>query len=62
MSERLRLTQIEQNDAYKVIESRDTENTFFYVDPPYINTNQGHYGGYTEAHFLHDLDVLSKIK
>lgn len=62
ITERLAETQIEQNDAYKVIQSRDSENAFFYCDPPYINTNQWHYGGYTEEHFTRDLEVLSKIK
>jgi len=62
LSERMRYTQIEQNEASKVILSRDTENTFFYVDPPYINTNQGHYGGYTEEHFKRDLNALEKVK
>lgn len=40
MSERLRFTQIEQNQAHKVIQSRDHEDAFFYCDPPYIGTNQ----------------------
>lgn len=43
MSERLRYTQIEQNQAHKVIQSRDSKDAFIYADPPYINTNQGHY-------------------
>ena len=38
--ERIRNTQIEQNDAYKVIQSRDREDAFIYCDPPYIGTNQ----------------------
>lgn len=62
MSERLRYTQIEQNQAHKVILSRDTEDAFIYADPPYVNTNQGHYGGYTEEHFIRDLDVLAHVK
>jgi DNA adenine methylase len=62
MSERLRFTQIENNDAHKVILSRDTEDAFIYADPPYINSNQGHYGGYTEEHFIRDLDVLAQVK
>lgn len=40
ISERLRHTQIEQNPAHKVIQSRDSEEAFIYADPPYINTNQ----------------------
>lgn len=62
LSERMRYTQIEQNDAHKVILSRDTEKAFHYVDPPYIDTNQGHYGGYTHDHFKRDLDALTKVK
>lgn len=62
LSDRMRYTQIECNEAHKVIESRDTEATFFYVDPPYIDSNQGHYGGYTHEHFRRDLEVLSKVK
>ena len=62
LTDRMRYTQIECNEAHKVIESRDTETTFFYVDPPYIDSNQGHYGGYTHEHFRRDLDALSKVK
>jgi len=62
LSDRMRYTQIECNDAHKVIESRDTESTLFYVDPPYIDSNQGHYGGYTHEHSRCDLEALSKGK
>lgn len=62
IAERLHTTEIESNDACKVIESRDTKETFHYVDPPYIGANQGHYGGYTEPDFEKLLDVLSNIE
>lgn len=62
LSDRLRYTQIEQNEAHKVILSRDTNKTFHYIDPPYIDTNQGHYGGYTREHFKRDLNAISNIK
>lgn len=62
LSERMKYVQIECNEAHKVILSRDTENTFHYVDPPYVGSNQGHYGGYEEEHFRRDLDALSKVK
>ena len=62
LSERLKYVQIEQNEAHKVILSRDTEETFVYADPPYIDSNQGHYGGYTHEHFRRDLDALSLMK
>lgn len=60
--ERLDLVDIECNDALKVIKSRDTPESFFYVDPPYFNSDMGHYKGYTETDFRNLLELLSKIK
>lgn len=62
IEERLELTQIECNDAIKIIQSRDTENTFFYCDPPYFNANMGHYKGYSEDDFKLLLETLAGIK
>lgn len=62
LSERLKRVQIEQNAAHKVIASRDTEETFVYADPPYIDSNQGHYGGYTEEHYRRDLTALESMQ
>lgn len=62
LSERLKTVQIENNPAHKVLLSRDSETAFHYIDPPYINTNQGHYGGYTEEHFRRDLDAMALLK
>ncbi|SDW82442.1 DNA adenine methylase [Lutibacter oricola] len=59
---RLENTQVENNDALKVIKSRDTEDAFHYVDPPYIDSNQGHYGGYTEGDYKQLLDTLTSLK
>jgi DNA adenine methylase len=60
--ERLEHTQIENNDACKVIMSRDTEDAFHYVDPPYIDSDQGMYGGYTHSHYKELLETLTKVK
>ena len=60
--ERLENAQIEHNDACKVIMSRDAEDAFHYVDPPYIDSNQGHYDGYTREEYINLLKTLSKIK
>lgn len=62
LSYRLDLTQIENKDAVELILKQDHEDAFFYVDPPYVNANQGHYGGYTQEHFNQLLSTLSKIK
>ncbi len=61
-AERLELAQIECRDALQVIASRDQKEAFFYCDPPYFNSNMGHYGGYTEKDFENLLELLSKIK
>lgn len=60
--ERLSHAQIEHSDACKVLELYDTEDTFHYVDPPYIQTNQGHYDKYTETDYERLLDTLAKVK
>jgi len=49
-------------DALKVIAQRDHENTFFYLDPPYPGTGQGHYKGYTVKDLQALIDVLAAIK
>ncbi|MFD2565921.1 DNA adenine methylase [Pseudotenacibaculum haliotis] len=62
IAKRLENAQIENNDACKVIQTRDADDAFHYVDPPYIDSSQGHYGGYTEKHFKDLLDTLSNVK
>jgi len=59
---RLEHTSIFCRDAMSVIESTDTPTTFHYIDPPYFNANMGHYAGYSEADFIHLLDILSTVK
>lgn len=59
---RLQLVQIECTDALKIIKTRDTTDSFFYCDPPYFNSNCGHYDGYTIEDFEMLLKTLSSIK
>jgi DNA adenine methylase len=59
---RLQRVQIECCDALKIIRSRDTLETFFYCDPPYPDTDQGHYDGYSSEDFRQLLEMLSRIK
>lgn len=61
-AERLERVQIECSDALHIIRVRDSEETFFYCDPPYFNSNCGHYKGYSEAQFKELLDTLASIK
>jgi DNA adenine methylase len=59
---RLENTQIECNDACKVIKARDSVETFHYIDPPYFNSCQSFYSGYSEAHFEQLLITLEGVK
>lgn len=45
---RLQNCQIECAGALYIIASRDTTDSFFYCDPPYYNSDCGHYDGYSE--------------
>ncbi len=60
--ERLRRVTIECTDALRVIKSRDTADTFHFVDPPYIGSDLGHYKGYTEFDFEQLLKLLVGIE
>jgi DNA adenine methylase len=62
LMKRLERTQIECADALRIIELRDRPTTFFYIDPPYFNSNMGHYSGYTATAFENLLKLLSQIK
>lgn len=59
---RLQKAQIECADAIYIIQSRDTAETLFYCDPPYYNSNCGHYDGYTIEYFEKLLQNLAEIK
>lgn len=62
IAKRLENVQIEHLDALKVIVNRDDNDVFFYLDPPYPNSNQGHYSGFSESDFEDLLKVLSTLK
>jgi DNA adenine methylase len=59
---RLQHTQIECCNALRVIRSRDTQESFFYLDPPYVGADQGHYAGYTQDDFNALLRTLETLK
>ena len=59
---RLQLVQIECHDALYLLRQRDRETTFFYLDPPYFNSDMGHYGGYTKNDFERLLQHCAKLK
>jgi DNA adenine methylase len=47
---------------YVFWESRDTPEAFFYLDPPYVGYDQGHYDGYTQEDFDALLQLLETIR
>jgi DNA adenine methylase len=59
---RLQQVQIECTDAIRIIKSRDSKDAFFYCDPPYYNSDCGHYDGYTIEDFEMLLKTLSCIQ
>lgn len=59
---RLQNVNIECADALYIIQSRDTPETFFYCDPPYFNSDMGHYDGYSAQDFENLLIALQGIK
>ena len=61
-AKRLEQAQIECADALKVIQTRDSEDSFFYCDPPYFNSHKGHYKNYNVDDFEKLLMLLSCIK
>lgn len=59
---RLQSAQIECCDALRIIKSRDVPDAFFYLDPPYVGADQGHYDGYTQEDFDALLNLLEAVK
>lgn len=62
LHERLKHVQISCRDAIKVIEQRDTEDTFFFLDPPYPGCVQKHYSGFNNENLEQLLNLLTGIK
>lgn len=59
---RLERTSIFCRDAVNVITSTDSKTTFHYCDPPYFNSDLGHYDGYSEDDYERLLEALSSCK
>lgn len=59
---RLQNVQIENTDALRVIRSRDHSDAFHYCDPPYFNSDCGHYDGYSKEDFEALLKTLQEAE
>jgi len=62
LHERLRHVQISSRDAIRVISDRDTSTTVFYLDPPYVGTDQKHYRGFTMSDLIKLLELIQSIE
>jgi DNA adenine methylase len=60
--DRLKCTTIMNEPALRIIERFDSPQTLHYVDPPYPETNQGHYSGFTQQDFEQLIDRLKSCK
>lgn len=60
--ERLGDVHIACEDALRFIERWDSPQTLFYCDPPYINTDKGHYSQYTQDDWIALCDLLDSIQ
>jgi len=59
---RLLSVTVDDIDALKCLKHWDSPQTFFYVDPPYVTAEQGHYSGYTQQDFDKLVEVLNELK
>jgi len=60
--ERMAGVYIEHLDAIECISKWDAPQTLFYLDPPYVGTEQGHYSGYTQEDFEELIDTLEQCQ
>lgn len=60
--ERLKRVTIESYDVLKVMKAYDAPDAFFYLDPPYVSSDQGMYKGYSEDDFVKLLDACAGLK
>ena len=60
--DRMRHVAIACDDALKVMDQFDSPQTVFYLDPPYVNTDQGDYKNYTRADFERLLDKMQHVQ
>ncbi len=60
---RLDRVTIENEDGIGIIKRYDSEETFHFVDPPYVGSDCGHYEGtFNEQNFQDLLETLSNVK
>lgn len=61
-TERLENTEIFCRDALNLIGIKDGKDSLFFLDPPYFNSDCGHYDGYSELDFQNLLQKCEKLE
>jgi DNA adenine methylase len=61
-ADRMKGVMIEHDDFRKIIEKYDSQDTLFYVDPPYIGREKFYAGGFTEKDHRDLAALLKEIK
>jgi DNA adenine methylase len=63
LSKRLEHVTVENRDAFDVIRTYDSSNTFHFIDPPYVNSDCGHYADMFDMNGIKNLlNLLEAIK
>lgn len=62
ITQRLARVTIDNDDAVAVVKRFDGPEAFHYCDPPYFNSDCGHYAGYSESDFRALLEALAAIE
>lgn len=62
MAERIKGWQILNRDFRKCFESYDSENTFFFVDPPYFKKEYLYNGNFSEKDHKDLAEILNNVK
>lgn len=63
LRQRIESTTIDCDDALSVIMRYDTTDTWHFIDPPYIDSNMGHYSGmFNEKNLVELLDMLTILQ
>ena len=58
--ERIISTHISCEDAVVCLKNWNSPQSFAYIDPPYVNSNCGHYEGYTEEQYKELIEFLDE--
>ncbi len=58
----LQKVQISKRNAVKVVQDRDAYDTFNLLDPPYVDSDQGHYKGFKQKDLDELIDALPFLK